>query len=208
MFVKVCGITRMEDASAAAEAGASALGFVFWPGSPRWITAAAAAAIAARVPATVRRVGVFVNQSPAEMQSIASEVRLDVVQLHGDETPDRVAWWRGEVWRASSLDEVEGTLALWPAKTTVLLDVDDRERRGGTGRTIAWEQAAGVARRRRVVLAGGLTPENVGRAIAIVGPWGVDVSSGVEDAPGIKDAARVRQFIAAARVAGPSPRNP
>lgn len=206
MFVKVCGITRLEDAVAAAEAGASAVGFVFWPGSPRWITAGRAAAIAARVPAQVRRVGVFVNQPPAEMQAIAEEVRLDVVQLHGDETPDRIGWWRGEVWRAASLEEIEGTLALWPATTTVILDAGDRETRGGTGRTIAWEQAAAVARRRRTVLAGGLTPENVAAAIEIVQPWGVDVSSGVEDAPGVKTAAQVRQFVAAARTAGPSSR--
>ncbi len=182
MFVKVCGITRVEDAVAAAEAGVSAIGFVFWPGS--------------------RRVGVFVNHAPAEMQAIAAESGIDVVQLHGDETPDRVTWWPGEVWRSASLDEIDGTVALWPAKVALLLDATDRQRRGGTGRTIAWERAAEVARRRRVVLAGGLAPDNVEEAIRVVRPWGVDVSTGVEEAPGLKDAARVRQFVEAVRRAG------
>ncbi len=102
IFVKVCGITRAEDAAAAVDAGATALGFVFWPGSPRWITADQAAGIVAHLPREVRRVGVFVNQPPDEMQAIAHRVGLDVVQLHGDETPDRITWWHGEVWRAGA----------------------------------------------------------------------------------------------------------
>ncbi len=207
MFIKVCGITRVEDAVAAAEAGVSALGFVFWPGSPRWITAGAAREIGRHVPPGIQRVGVFVNQSASEMQATAGEAALDIVQVHGDETPDCVSWWPREVFRSASLEEVDGTMALWSAKVALLLDAADRQRRGGTGRTIAWARAAEVARQRRVVLAGGLTPENVGDAIRIVRPWGVDVSTGVEASPGIKDAARVRQFVEAARCAAVEWRN-
>jgi phosphoribosylanthranilate isomerase len=198
--VKVCGITRPEDAVLAAEAGAAAIGMILWPGSPRAVTTDQARAIVAALPPLVQAVGVFVNAPPVDVARAAAAIGLDLVQLHGDEQADQ---WRGFEWpivRATSLetaggDAWDGIARAW------LLDAHDPRRRGGTGRTIDWDAAAGVARRRAVILAGGLTADNVAQAIARVRPAAVDVSSGVERAPGIKEAARLRAFVAAVRQA-------
>ena len=176
--VKVCGITRAEDAGLAAAAGADAIGFVFWPRSPRAVTPGQAAAIWT-AGALIARVGVFVNESPAIVRDVVREARLTAVQLHGDETAADAASLRVPVFRSMTLEDAE-TLAEWPDETTFLLDAADPVQRGGTGRTVDWGMAAEVAARRRVILAGGLTPVNVAEAIALVRPWGVDVSSGVE----------------------------
>lgn len=202
MIVKACGITRVEDAAVAVEAGATAIGFVFWRDSPRWIEPARAAAIAADVPPSVARVGVFVDAAPAEMLDVAAQVGLTIVQLHGHESPACVDAVHGlPVWRAVTLDTAEDVLRTWPSGTIRLLDAHDPRRRGGTGQRIDWVRAREVAATARVILAGGLSPENVGDAVRTVRPLGVDVSSGVEQAPGIKDAARLRLFIARARAA-------
>jgi phosphoribosylanthranilate isomerase len=193
MFVKVCGVTRLDDAIAAAEAGASAVGFVFWPESPRFVDPYRARAIAAKLPPFVTAVGLFVNQPVGYVNSVASLVRLGAVQLHGDETPEFAASVTAPVIKAVPVERADG----WPDATTLLLDVHDPVKRGGTGRVIDWRAAAAVAAHRRVLLAGGLTPDNVAEAIARVRPFGVDVSSGVERAPGIKDHARIRALFEA-----------
>jgi phosphoribosylanthranilate isomerase len=195
MFVKICGITLSEDAEAAVKAGAAAIGFVFWPGSPRFIDPYRARAIAATLPPFVTTVGVFVNQPIEYVTGVASLVRLGAVQLHGDETIEYAAALSGPVVKA--LSPGDGQAAVWPARTMLLLDVHDPVRRGGTGRTIDWTAAARVAAERRVLLAGGLTPENVAEAVLRVRPFGIDVSSGVERAPGIKDHQRLRALFEA-----------
>lgn len=200
MFLKICGITRLEDALHAAEQGATALGFVFWPRSPRYVEPAIAAGIIARLPDGITPVGLFVNESLERIGSIVGETGIETVQLHGDESASYAAALSTPVIRAISLDRQSETTS-WPAETTFLVDAADPVRRGGTGTTVDWKGAAVLARNCRLVLAGGLTPENVAEAIDIVDPYGVDVSSGVEDAPGIKNADKVARFLASARSA-------
>jgi phosphoribosylanthranilate isomerase len=199
LLVKVCGITRIEDAEAAVEAGARALGFVFWPRSPRFVDPHRARAIVAALPPFVTAVGVFVNQPADYMNGVAALARLGAVQLHGDETAADLPRVARPVLKAVAIDRATDAAAVddWPARVTLLLDVHDDERRGGTGRTVDWSAAARVAARRRSILAGGLTADNVADAVARVQPFGVDVSSGVEHAPGIKDHGRIRAFFEA-----------
>jgi len=199
MFLKICGITRGEDADHAVAHGATALGFVFWPASPRYIAPEDAAAIVARMPSAVSTVGVFVNEPVAGIRQAVERSGVSTVQLHGDEPVSYASQLTQPLLRALSLDAA--TTSQWPLDTTILLDAADAERRGGTGRQVDWTKAQAIARTRRVVLAGGLTPENVQVAVAQVEPWGVDVSSGVESAPGVKDAARVTAFLQRARLA-------
>lgn len=194
--VKVCGITRVEDAQAAARAGASAIGMVFWPSSPRAVSIDAARAIVAALPAGVPAIGVFVNQPVEEINGVVDAAGLFGVQLHGDEPAAMIPRIKRPVIRAAKAEAASAIDEL-PAHVTVLLDAVDPERRGGTGRTVDWEAAARIARRRPIVLAGGLTAANVEEAIGIVRPYAVDVSSGVEISPGIKDHDRIRAFIAA-----------
>jgi len=201
MIVKICGITRLDDARHAVDHGADALGFVFWPTSPRYIAPERAAEIIATLPAHVIAVGVFVNESVEGIRDVAARAGIGAVQLHGDETPDYAAALTWPVWRAVTWEGADEVSAAWPADTTWLLDAADPVRRGGTGVTVNWPRAAAVARTRRVVLAGGLTPENVAEAIAAVRPYGVDVSSGVEDSPGAKNLDKVERFLAGARSA-------
>ena len=200
MIAKICGVTRLSDALHAAQHGATALGFVFWPASPRYIAPERAAEIVRELPPTVTAVGVFVNQPVDEIARVAAAAGIATVQLHGDEPPEYATSLGWPVWRAMSLAAGNGTLAAWPLDITILLDAHDPVRRGGTGQPIDWTRAADVARHRRVVLAGGLTPDNVQHAIATVRPFGVDVSSGVEEAPGVKNLEKVAQFLERVRV--------
>lgn len=203
--VKICGITTPEDARAAASAGASAIGLVFWPGSPRCVSTERAAEIAAAA-AHVTRVGVFVDQPPAVVAEITATVGLDAVQLHGHErfadyelgVPLLKALSVGAAWHIAMLDPL-------PAFVLPLLDAGDPRRKGGTGLAIDWQIAAAAAAVRRIALAGGLTPENVATAIGVVHPYAVDVSSGVESAPGVKDHRRIRAFVDAVRTTGSVP---
>ena len=197
MFVKICGITRLEDAGAAVACGAGALGFVFWPKSPRFVDPYRARAIAASLPPFVATVGVFVNQPADYVNGVASLVGLSAVQLHGDETTAFASAIRRPVLKAIAVGDGTGLAApdAWPARFMLLLDVHDPEQRGGTGRTIDWTRAAGVAAARRVVLAGGLTVDNVGAAIRTVRPFGIDVSSGVEATPGVKDHRKLSELF-------------
>ncbi len=201
--VKVCGLTSVDDARAAAEAGADAVGLVFWPRSPRAVTAAAAREIAAALPPFVARVGVFVDASAVEMGRLADEVGLDVLQLHGQEP---LAILEGLPRRALKAVQVESeeqlaqALAWAAAGAGLLVDARGGSAPGGTGRTCDWSWARRLRERAPfVALAGGLTPENVGAALASVAPHALDVSSGVESAPGRKDPRRLRDFVAAVR---------
>jgi phosphoribosylanthranilate isomerase len=204
MLVKICGITRREDAEAAIAAGADAVGFVLWPGSPRAVSPERARSIAAALPESVMKVGVFVNTPPREVNAIAVEIGLTAVQLHGDEPPAYAAEMTLPVIKAVPAGGSTHA-AEWPSHVTLLIDAHDPVRRGGTGRVADWTVAAAVAGARRVILAGGLTPENVAAAIDAVKPYGIDVSSGVERSPGIKDAARIAAlFRAVARAGGAS----
>jgi phosphoribosylanthranilate isomerase len=201
MIAKVCGMTRLTDALHAVKHGATALGFVFWPRSPRYIEPWRAAAIIKELPGTVTPVGVFVNQAIDDIQRIVVTTGITAIQLHGDEPAAYAGALGWPVWRAVALQDAGDTLPAWPRTTTILLDAHDSIRRGGTGRTIDWQAAARLAATRRVILAGGLTPENVQAAIATVRPEGVDVSSGVEQSPGVKDFDKVARFLERARVA-------
>lgn len=203
LLVKICGITRPEDAAAAAQLGAGALGFVFWPESPRFIDPSRARAIVATLPPFVTPVGVFVNQAAAEVNEIAAVVGLGVVQLHGEETIQYAAGIHRPIVKSFPLgDAPAGDVDAWPAHVMLLVDALDPQRRGGTGRTADWAKAARVAARRPTLLAGGLRPENVAEAVARVRPAGIDVSSGIETAPGIKDHARLAALFAAVRAVG------
>lgn len=195
--VKVCGITRREDALLAADLGASAVGFVFWPHSPRYVEPEAAAEIARALPADVAPVGVFVDPPLDDVRRIAARVGLAAVQLHGDEPATLCDGLPYRVLKAVPVAGAATRAAAErvPRRVTVLLDARDPVRRGGTGRTVDWGVAAEVAARRRIFLAGGLGPGNVGEALRTVRPYGVDVSSGVETRPGRKDAGRLRVFF-------------
>ncbi len=204
--IKFCGMTRREDVIAAADVGAGAVGFIFWPSSPRAVTPEQAQALVRIVPPFLATVGVFVDQPAADVQRIAEFVGLSTVQLHGRETPDYAAGFEGQgrhvIKAIGEQDEdLAGAAARWPEKIVLLVDGIDPQRRGGTGTRADWSAAAALARARRVILAGGLRPDNVGEAVAQVQPYAVDVSSGVESKPGIKDHARMRAFADAVRSA-------
>src|SRR5436190_6442343 len=183
MFLKICGLTNEGDAAHAAAAGATALGVVFAPSSPRCISPDRARDIVEAVPAAIPVVGVFVNAALEEIVAVVAHTGIRIVQLHGDEPERYAAALKLPLLRATGVDVA---LDAWPT-ATLLLDAVSGEERGGTGRRVDWERAAGVARQRRTVLAGGLTADNVAEAIATVKPFGVDVSSGVEASPGRKD---------------------
>lgn len=199
MFVKICGITRVEDARAAIEQGASALGFVFWPSSPRFIDPARAREIVAALPHEVMTVGVFVNQSVREVNEMAERATLGAVQVHGDESVAYVQQLTRPVIKAVVPGRNGSAEQEWPEYVTLLVDAHDPIRRGGTGAKADWSAAAALARRRKVLLAGGLTPENVAEAIGQVQPFGIDVSSGVEVTPGVKDHRRLAALFAAVK---------
>lgn len=200
MFVKVCGVTRVEDALACVEAGVDAVGLNFWPRSRRFVTVENATAIARVLPASVKRVGVFVNAAADEIERLYDGV-IDLAQLHGDEAPEACARFGARFWKAIRLRD-EGSLALLDRYACPLALVDaDAPGYGGSGQRADLTLARRAAERRPVLLAGGLTPDNVAEAIAAVRPFGVDVAGGVESAPGIKDAALIRAFVTAARAA-------
>lgn len=198
LFVKICGITRAQDAELAAGLGASALGFVFWPRSPRYVEPAAARTIAREVPASVTKVGVFVDETAAEIERVMDEVGLDVAQLHGHESPEFCRTLKRRVFKAVALKE-DGIVNVdgFDPDVVLLVDAHDPAKYGGTGRTVNWDAARQIAAARRTILAGGLNAANVKLAIRSVRPFGIDVSSGVESAPGVKDPNRLRSFFEA-----------
>lgn len=200
-WIKICGVTRIEDGVAAAAAGADAVGFVFAE-SPRRVTAERARLIVRELPPHVLRFGVFVDEEPSEIARIVAAAELDRVQLHGFEEPmvrELVGTRVVRAFRARYDDVLEEIAA--SGESTFLLDTWSAELPGGTGHRFDWSLARRAAPLGRLILAGGLTPENVGAAIREVAPFGVDVSSGVETSPGIKDPERVGEFVAAVRAA-------
>jgi phosphoribosylanthranilate isomerase len=208
LFVKICGITTTEDARVAVEAGADALGFVFWPMSPRRIDPQKAAALARELPPFVLRVGVFVDMPRDEMARIADTVGLDLLQLHGDEAPEALASLPRRAVKAVRVGKgfsQEEALRYAGVASGLLVDTrlpGETQLPGGTGQVFDWTLVKGLAERVPfLVLAGGLGPANVAEAVRAVRPHAVDVSSGVEALPGRKDPAKVRAFVEAARSA-------
>ncbi len=203
--IKICGITNEEDARVAVEAGADALGFILYRNSPRFVEAAMVKRIIDGLPPFVAAVGVFVNEDAAAVRRIMDECGLTLAQLHGDESAAYCEGLGRPSMKALRLKDRGTFLALaeFQGRANVrafVLDAFSDQAYGGTGQTVDWTLAAEAARASRVLLAGGLTPDNVAEAIRQVRPYGVDVSSGVEMRPGQKDHAKVRAFVQAARL--------
>jgi phosphoribosylanthranilate isomerase len=203
MFVKICGITNEDDALFAVAMGADAVGFVFAP-SPRQIAPQQAFDITRRLPPEVLTVGVFRDELPGRVIEIANKSGVKAVQLHGRETPEQVAEVAGSIrWVIKAFASTSPHLSRADRYGTEFVLVDAPS--PGSGKVFDWGLASEVPDSLRLILAGGLDPDNVADAIGAVEPWGVDVSSGVEAAPGRKDPTKVRRFIANARAAAPTP---
>ena len=199
--VKICGITRAEDGLAAAQAGAHAIGLVFHRGSPRYVAPAAAREIVRRLPPFVTAVGLFVDHDAAEVRSVIGQVPMQLLQFHGSEPPDYCAGFPLPYIKAVRVRPGVDLLqyaALYSSATGLLLDAFSESAHGGTGAAFDWTLIP-ARLPLPVVLAGGLTPQNVAEAVRRVRPWAVDVSSGVEQSKGIKDAAKIAAFIRGAR---------
>ena len=195
--VKICGVRSLEEAEAATAAGADALGFNFWPKSPRYVQPGEAARIIAGLPALVNSIGVFVNEELDRVREIVSQVGLDAVQLHGEETPRYCLELNGtKVIKAFRVGEVfdPNIIRNYPV-STILLDAKVDGKYGGTGKRFSWDLAVEAKRSARVILAGGITIDNVAEAITTVRPFAIDVCSGVESEPGRKDLNKMREFM-------------
>lgn len=203
-LIKICGITNHDDAVCAVEHDVDFLGFCFVRSSPRYVTPDCARWIIERLPEGVQKVGVFVNCPDDRVNSIAEQCKLDILQLHGDESPETAAALGVErVWKALPVwndDDLQKALE-FPA-AAILVDSITKEKRGGTGTTGDWALAARLARKRHIVLAGGLSPGNVVPALKQVRPYAVDVCSGIEKKPGLKDYSRLTRFVQNVRGAG------
>ena len=203
LMIKICGITRAEDALAAAEAGANAVGFMFYEPSPRCVTVQAAEQIARQLPPHIMRVGVFVNAEPEFVASAMMRCMLNILQFHGEESPEYCLQFGAMSLKAFRIKDAHSLQAL-PAYHTdaYLLDSYVPGQLGGSGERFNWDLAVEAKQfGRPIVLAGGLTAANVAEAVRQVQPFGVDVSSGVESAPGRKDPIKIRDFIQAVRSA-------
>ncbi|MAF54574.1 MAG: phosphoribosylanthranilate isomerase [Deltaproteobacteria bacterium] len=204
-IIKICGLTSLEQALSCVELGADWLGLNCWSGSSRYITAEKALEIVDGLPESVSTVGVFVNESTDTLESIMRETGIDLAQLHGDETPENckkitVPWFKAfrvsPSFQPQRIQDYGGE--------TFLLDAYSKTHYGGSGQKIDWELASTVSAMGKLILAGGLAPENVADAVNKVRPWGVDVCSGVESEPGIKDLLKVKEFINNIRNSGDS----
>jgi phosphoribosylanthranilate isomerase len=200
--IKICGIKTVSDALAAMDAGADLLGFNFYPKSPRYIDVGRCRDIMSvmRKYGHITYVGVFVNASAAEVRATMETCGLSLAQLHGDETPDMLAALKGKAFKAFRGVPRHPDNFARDSAPALLVDASVKGAYGGTGVTADWESAAELAKRYPILLAGGLTPENVAGAVRQVKPWGVDVASGVESAPGEKDEAKLSAFVKAVRV--------
>jgi phosphoribosylanthranilate isomerase len=203
MKVKICGITRMEDAMAAVEAGAAAVGFVFVSSSRRFVTPRDAARIIRALPSSVTPVGVVADTPKDLLTEIVRRSGVRVVQFHGAETPEMLTGYGSPAYKAFRVGPgfETGILGTYPGEV-VLLDAFVDGVQGGTGRSFDWSIAVQATKMRKVILAGGITPATVGAAIEQVRPFAVDVSSGVESSPGIKDRRKITSLFAAIRAAG------
>ncbi len=196
MIVKICGITNLNDANMAADLGADALGFIFVPSSPRYIPPEKAAAITAHLPESLVRVGVFVNAGRREILETVEKAGVNCLQLHGDESPDDVKDFTLPVWKAFRISDRfdPQELDAYSAEA-YLLDTFSPDSYGGTGRTFDWNIARRLNTGRKIILSGGLNPENIARAVEYIRPYGVDVNSGVEQQPGKKNAELLRRLF-------------
>lgn len=200
--VKICGITNIEDARHASACGADALGFVFYSASPRFIEPEQARQIIADLPPFITTVGLFVNELPVRIRELVDYCGLDTVQLHGDEVPEQCSYPPCRVIKALRLkDGMNDKMFASYHVSSLLLDAYVPDRFGGTGEKCDWDLAARIAAKHRVILAGGLNPDNVAEAVRQVRPYGVDVSSGVEQNTGLKDPEKVAMFIRMAKEA-------
>ena len=198
--IKICGITNLEDALLAADLGADALGFVFYAKSPRYVTPEAAREIIAQLPPFVAAVGVFVDEEAARVRDLAAKVRLDWVQLHGQESPEYCRHLGRKVIKGVRIQDESSIQELEPfqgAVQALLLDTYKQGQVGGTGEIFDWHLAREARKYGRIILAGGLTPDNVAQAIRVAQPQAVDTASGTEAAPGKKDPAKLRAFFKA-----------
>jgi len=197
--IKICGITRLADAVAAAEYGADALGFVFYRKSPRFIEPEYVAEIIGKLPPFVTPVALFVNEDAKKVSEIISITGINVIQFHGDETSEYISGFDQRVIKAVRIEENKpfNSLNSLPELNVnaVLFDAYSKEAYGGTGITFNWGLIKDFSRSSRIILAGGLSPDNVKEAVETVQPYGVDVSSGVESSPGVKDHSKIKQFI-------------
>ena len=199
--VKICGITNLDDAMAAADFGADALGFVFFKNSPRYISPANAKKIIKKLPPFISTVGVFVNENKKNIEKIVLQTGINIIQLHGDETP-KACNLSKPVIKAIRVKSIEtlGLVSKYKDKVSVfLLDTYTPEVFGGTGQVFNWDIAVEAKKFGRVILAGGLTPENIEKAVRLVHPYAVDVSSGVEAEKGKKDHLKMKLFIERAK---------
>jgi phosphoribosylanthranilate isomerase len=198
--IKICGITNLDDALAAADAGADALGFNFYKKSPRYIEPDKAAEIIAQLPPFIMPVGIFVNEREEKIRENQALTCIQAIQLHGDESPEFCQRFGGRVIKAFQVRDKESLKNMAHYRVgAFLLDSYKDGVRGGTGVTFDWHLAVVAKTFGKVILAGGLTPENVAEAVKLVQPYGVDVAGGVEREKGIKDHAKVRKFIAEVR---------
>ena len=212
-WVKICGMTNLEDALVAVEAGADAVGFVFYEKSPRCVTVARAREIVAKLPESVEKIGVFVNEQAERVSAVINDAGLTAVQFHGDEYRSAEGYSVGAkaffvLPVVDILRELRGQIGSFeiphlPKSSGILLDSGTKDQRGGTGKAFAWGEARalvlGLTQHYPVVIAGGLSSSNVGWAAEFLQPWGVDVVSGVEARPGKKDPEKVRAFVKAVR---------
>jgi len=199
--VKICGITSLEDAETAMLAGADAIGFIFYPGSPRYVTPDRAREISGKLPERICRVGVFVDHGSKEVRWIVQFCGLDLIQLHGNESPDYCRAFSPSVLIKALSIQREEDLALlkdYPVRA-ILADAHHPVRRGGTGKTCDWSLARKAGENHRLILSGGLNPQNILQAIEEVRPLAVDIGSGVESLPGKKDPGKIKELIIAVR---------
>ena len=198
--VKICGITNYKDASKSVDSGADALGFIFYKNSKRFIDPQEAYNIIRQLPPFVTKVGVFVNSSYREIIKITGDLAINTIQLHGDESPDFCARFKHTVIKALRIKDTEdlGEVDSFPARA-ILFDTYSDKDYGGTGNTFDWNILKKLKTEKKTILSGGLNPDNVGEAIKTVRPYAVDVSSGVEKSPGIKDHKKIQRFIEAVK---------
>jgi phosphoribosylanthranilate isomerase len=201
MRIKICGITNLDDAMAAVDYGTDALGFVFFNQSPRYITYQKAAAIITKLPPCITTVGVFVNEDPEQIEKSVAITGIDVVQLHGNESPEKIVSSRRiiKAIRVKSLESLDPLIFFKDWVSAFLLDTYTPDIFGGTGQIFNWDIAVEAKQFGRIILAGGLTPDNIAEAVRWVKPYGIDVSSGVESEKGKKDYKKLKLFIERAR---------
>ena len=204
LWIKICGVTRNRDALLAAELGADAIGLVFYANSPRALVATQVASVVANVPGSVSVIGLFVNPTREEVEVVLSTGLVDVLQFHGEEDEEFCNSFDRpylKAFQVKDLQSLDSTLSEYRTATYILLDSYSVEKMGGTGQKFDWSIGGNIVQNldQKVVVAGGLKPENIKDAVIKMNPFGVDVSSGVESSPGLKDAEKLRKFIEGAR---------